>query len=182
MVSEGGRRQSRRHHLAAVADAFLSPTPPRANPAPPAAVIAAPGPGTAAVPPVLIGSMGAERTCDLGAGVVSSLPRWEREGFDTPVPGSYPVLFWCVVGREATSLVAALALGRLAALLEPVNTTLLWTPAPDAAPTPPPVRGIRERARRLAAAAAPRARVAVHCVGWSRDATVDLQALAVRFA
>jgi len=172
-----------RHHLASVADAFLSASPEAESSVRPALVLAGPGVGvTADVAAALNGPGGGSHLHDLGDTVGVRLPRWEREGLPVDRAAGAPVLVWCVRGAEAASLVSGLAMGRLAALLEPLVATLVWLPAGDDPPGRIPGDGLQNRVRRLAMAAAPRSRVAVHCVGWRKPLTEDLTALAARFA
>ena len=74
-------------------------------------------------------------------------------------------------------------LERLAALLEPAAATVVWVPErlrePGGAVPDPRFQSL---ARRLIQAAAPRARVGVHCVGWQGELDHELRALARRFS
>ncbi len=171
----------RRHHVRSVVDAFLEAAPATAPP-PTDLVVAAPGAGaTAQVSAALAAGHGHGAMHDLGDAVGVQLGRWEREGLASAATTAPVVLFWCVKGSEATSLAAGLVLGRLAALFEPVAATVLWMPdGPWLTARPDPVAC--DRARRLGTAAAPRARVSVHCVGWQGEATRDVRALVTRFA
>ncbi|MEZ4389327.1 MAG: hypothetical protein R3D98_17405 [Candidatus Krumholzibacteriia bacterium] len=176
-----GRVPGRGHHVAAIADAFLTETRPRTV-ARPEVVVAAPGGGaTALVSSALAGGRGGAALQDLGDAVGARLGCWEREGLAGSRPAESTVLLWCVKGTEATSLAAALVLGRLAALYEPMAVTVLWLPTAERARSCP-TDAERRRARRLGEAAVPRARVSVHCVGWGGDAAAELADLVARFA
>lgn len=171
----------RRHHLASVADAFLS-----ASPEPvlgrPELVVAGPGLGVASkVSAALAGQPNAVPRHDLGDTVGVHLGRWEREGAPSTPPTAPVVLIWCVRGSEALSLGCGLVLGRLAALFEPPITTIVWFPDRGQSGAAPG-EGSRQRVRRLCARAVPRGRVSVQCVGWQGDAATEIGDLMARFA
>lgn len=183
--------QSGRHHLASVADAFLSsPAADEAVRAPldqPPLFTAAPGTSdTASVLAVLrqnseLGE-GPDADRDLGGAIGVCLVRLERGGALARPAAPPPLLIWCPRGREGLSLVAALALGRLGALLQPSHLTVLWFPGPGRAVDRDPDLEQCRRASRLARAAIPTAAVAVHCLGWTEDAQTQLADLARRFS
>ena len=66
---------------------------------------------------------------DLGGAIGVRLERLERGGPLTRPAATRPLLVWCPLGGEGLSLVAALALGRLGAMLQPTHLTVLWFPA-----------------------------------------------------
>jgi len=171
----------RRHHVASVADAFLSAAPGPATTRP-ELVVAGPGLGAASqVSAALAGRPRAARLHDLGDAVGVHLGRWEREGLPATAPTAPVVLIWCVRGAEALSLGCGLVLGRLAALFEPPITTIVWLP--DRGPAGgEPGESSRQRVRRLGARAVPRGRVSLHCVGWEGDAATEIGSLMARFA
>lgn len=177
-----GEGDPRRHHVASVADAFLSAAPPPA-PARPELVVAGPGLGAASqVSAVLADQARAVPLRDLGDTVGVHLGRWEREGLLPGTAEAAPVvLIWCVRGAEALSLGCGLVLGRLAALFEPAITTIVWLPERGPAGAEPGEPS-RRRVRRLCARAVPRGRVSLHCVGWQGDAATEIGTLAARFA
>lgn len=171
----------RRHHVASVADAFLSEAPPSA-PSPPELVVAGPGLGVASQ----VGAVLADRPRtvplhDLGDAVGVHLGRWEREGPPAASPDAPVVLIWCVRGTEALSLGCGLVLGRLAALFEPPIITVVWLPERGQAGALPG-ESVRQRVRRLCARAVPRGRVSLHCVGWQGDEAAEIGNLVARFA
>ncbi|MBD3221800.1 hypothetical protein GF314_11220 [bacterium] len=178
------RRGARRHHLSSVADAFLSPDP-VARPDDvdrPALIVASPGMDASEAAMAALDEVPLPRSPrELGDRVGVRLSRWEQQGLDDGVgPGG--VLIWCVQGVEATSLAASLSLGRLAALLAPLAITIAWLPASTGADGNAPPAALRGHAERLASAAVPGTRVAVHCLGWGGDLAGDMGDLARRFA
>ncbi len=189
---EGTVRAARRHHLATVADAFLSGGPGPSGGHPAAEEMA---PGTR---PLVTAAPGAADTArilarlaprrprtgahDLGGRVGERLARWEREEGLGLAPDAAPLLLWCARGEEGLSMRAGLSLGRLAALLRPDRVTVLWEPAAGAEPVRRPAAALRSRVAALAAAAAPEAAVTVHCLGWDAPADDQLRRLAARFA
>jgi hypothetical protein len=176
--------QARRHHLASVADAFLSPAlaASAADEDRPALIVASPGMDASAAAMAALDEVPLPRQPrELGDRVGVRLSRWERHGLDDGVgPGG--VLIWCVQGPEATSLAAALSLGRLVALLAPPAITIAWIPVSTGGVRDQPRPSVREHVASLASAAAPRTRVAVHCLGWGGDLAGDLGDLARRLA
>lgn len=179
-----------RHHLEAVADLFLDPVQPldRAASAAvrpsrkPCVYAAAPGTSdTAAVLAALVGVEGSLVGADLGPAIGTRLSRLEG-GDGAAQPGAASVLIWCPRGNEGLSVVAALALGRLASLLQPARLTVLWFAAPASVVGREPERHSRERVEALVQTAVPGAAVAVHCLGWTGPAAAQLEELARRFA
>lgn len=185
MVPRGAgseRVDPRCHHVAAVADAFLSEVAgPAPVPARPELVVAGPGLGAATQVSSALAAQGRPVPLhDLGDAVGVHLGRWEREGPPQAAPEAPVVLVWCVRGAEALSLGCGLVLGRLAALFEPRVTTVVWMPdrgEVGALPSEPS----RQRVRRLSALAVPRGRVSLHCVGWRGDPASELGSLVARF-
>lgn len=174
-----------RHRLDEVADAFLPASAraaPRSRPSAAALYAAAPGAcDTAAVLAAMGGSTAAARRHDLGGAVGVRLVRWERAGRLPAARDARPVLIWCPQGAEGLSLSGSLVLGRLGALLRPRWLTFLWFAGEGDAPGRTPDAGRRARAAALAKAAVPGAEVHLHCLGWLRDAEVELTELARRF-
>jgi len=180
-----------RHHLASVADAFLSsPAVDEsvgALPDQPPLFTAAPGTSDTAsvmavLRPVPESGEGWDEDRDLGGAIGVRLERLERGRALARLAAPPPLLIWCPRGREGLSLVAALALGRLGALLKPSHLTVLWFPGPGRAVDSDPGPEQCHRASRLAQAAIPTAAVAVHCLGWTEDAQTQLADLARRFS
>jgi len=170
---------ARRHHLADVADAFLSAAPGARAAAPPL-LAAAPGSAdTRGVLERLAAGRGGRQVRDLGGRVRERLSDWEREGLRGVPPTPAPLLVWCPRADEALSLAGHLDLGRLAALLRPARVTVLWLAAEAGRQSPP--AALRARVAALAAAAVPSAVVTVHCLGWSGPADRQLAELAARY-
>ncbi|MDY0108837.1 MAG: hypothetical protein RBT60_02760 [Candidatus Krumholzibacteria bacterium] len=183
-----GPRLGGRHHLAAVADAFLPVGPPaKAAGRTDGGNVYAAAPGgvdTAGVLSVLCAGSTTKRCRDLGGGIADRLRRWERDGrLPLSEPGQ-PVLIWCPIAEEALSLVCTFTLGRLGALLQPEKVTLLWFAGSQAQRSRglAPAVTLRARAVALAGAAVPAADVVLHCLGWDGDAGQELRDLARRFA
>ena len=182
---------SSRHHLASVADAFLSPSATDATAGAqsvrPPLFTAAPGTSDTAsvlslLRPVLESDEEATADCDLGGAIGVRLARLERSLALARFAARQPLLIWCPRGKEGLSLVAALALGRLGALLQPSRLTVLWFAGPGRLAARDPGPDHCRRASTLAQAAIPGAAVAVHCLGWSNDAQAQLADLAHRFS
>ena len=190
--TEAAGAKPRRHHLATVADAFLSGDAGRragragAATAPPAArplYTAAPGAvDTARILARLAPRRSRTGAHDLGGSVGERLARWEREDSLTADAAAAPLLLWGPRGDEGLSVRAGLSLGRLAALLRPRRVTVLWQPGSGTAPVQRPAAAQRARAAALVAAAVPGATVTVHCLGWDAPADAQLDQLAARFA
>lgn len=177
---------TRRHHVASIADAFLTPDrPPEGVPTPADAVeliVAAPGADLNAVVLAALDSVPLARPpADLGERVGIRLPRWERDG-RLPAGSRGGVLFWCVDGGRADALGSLVLLGRIAGLLEPRQVTVIWCPGADDGPAEHPDQAARGRVQRLVEAAVPEARSAVHCLGWRDDLAHEVADLARRFA
>lgn len=182
--------QPGRHHLAAVADAFLplpagadsEGVPPGLAPGLAPMFAAAPGASdTASVLAVLQPDSAPSAGHDLGGAIGVRLCRLERDRSLARSTEAPPLLIWCPRGEEGLSLVAALALGRLGALLQPSHLTVLWFAGPDQTADRDPDLHHCQQASTLARAAIPLAAVSVHCLGWSEDAQVQLTDLARRF-
>ncbi len=87
-------------------------------------------------------------------------------------------MIWCPRGREAWSLVAGMALGRIGALIKPHQVTVLWYADAGDDVGALPSSAVRERIAARARAAVPGSRVTVHPVGWIEEAEADLTLLA----
>lgn len=181
-------RSPGRHHLAAVADAFLSGAdgavvPGRDGPpaAPPLVTAAPGGLDTGRILAAVAPEREPPGARDLGGRVGTRLGRWERGQPAGQWPAS-ALLLWCPRGEEGLQVRTYLDLGRLAAMLAPQRVTILWLAGSGPAPGRPPDAALRGRVAALAAAAAPDAAVAVHCVGWDAPAERQLGELAARFA
>jgi hypothetical protein len=177
-------REARRHHLSAVADAFLPFAPPRQRERPDALAVYAAAPGdldTAGILATLLPAHPSQSCHDLGGAVGLRVGRWEREGRFSDAKSGRPLLLWCPVGPEGLALVSALTLGRLAALLCPRKLTVLWFAAGVEAPGRRPDTRHRQRVLALATAAVPQAAVALHCLGWLAESRRELEDLARRF-
>jgi hypothetical protein len=180
---DGGAEERTRHHVASVADVFLSPGPAQRVPATrPTILLAAPGESASRMVVPLRNALPAKvPTHLLGDHVGERLPCWETAGrVDGVTTGG--ILMWCVRGTEASSLSCGLLLGRLVAMLAPRATTVLWLPESDGGRTSAPAASARDVANRLVGAAVNAAGVVVHCVGWSQSLGADLGSLARRFA
>jgi len=182
---------SDRHHLVSVAEAFLSaPAADESACAPsdqPSLFTAAPG--TSDTASVLAALRSAPKSGerrdedrDLGGAIGVRLERLERGGALVRPAAPSPLLIWCPQGEEGLSLVAALALGRLGALLQPSHLTVLWFRGPGWAADRNPGPEQCRRASQLAQAAIPNAVVAIHCLGWTENAQAQLADLARRFS
>jgi hypothetical protein len=167
----GGQR------LAHVADAFLTSAAAAADR--PLVWAAAPGSvETATVLATLHPRAEPERLRDLGSGIGVRLGRLERA--ESSLSRDASVLLWCPRGGEGLSLVAHLALGRLAALVAPRQVTVLWFAGGRVAPGRRPDAHQRRRVRSLARRAVPAAAVTLHEVGWTAPIGDQLAALARR--
>jgi hypothetical protein len=177
------RAEHERHHLGAVADAFLPPAAaaPGARAAPPLFAAAPGATDTAAVLEILRPSSKGGTTRDLGAAIGVRLGRLERSGAMAPVGATSPLLIWCPRAEEGLSLTAALALGRLGALIRPARITMLWFAASGPRTGREPTAAQVAAAGALARAAAGKAVVGVHCVGWTDDPLRQLGDLVGRF-
>lgn len=181
----GARGPLPRGHLASVAEDFLPAA--RATAGRPAGAgigvaVAAPGRAdTAVILADLLAAAALGPGLDLGGELASRLTRWEREPQVIEFARRRPLLFWCPVGGEGLSLGSALTLGRIGALLQPQQVTLLWLANADVAPGRPPATRQRERALALARAAVPAAGVNLHCLGWCGRLRRELHDLARRF-
>ena len=178
--------QPGRHHLAAVADAFLplsaGADPEGVLPGPPPLFAAAPGASdTASILSVLRPDSAPNTGHDLGGAIGVRLGRLERDRPLARLSAPPPLLIWCPRGEEGLSLVAALALGRLGALLQPSHLSVLWFAGPGQTTDRDPDPHHRQQVSTLAKAAIPLAAVSVHCLGWTEDAQVQLTDLAHRF-
>jgi hypothetical protein len=177
-------REPGRHHLAAVADAFLPFASPRQRERPDALTVYAAAPGdldTAGILATLLLAHPSRSCHDLGGLVGLRVGRWERGGQLGDTNSGRSLLLWCPVGPEGLALTSALTLGRLAALLCPRKLTVLWFAAGVEAPGRRPDNRQRLRVKALAVAAVPQAEVALHCLGWLAESRRELEDLARRF-